>query len=159
MVQAFMKFRAKLLAEIESDSDWAKVQATGNAKRFLQSEQSYQIKETLIGAQFTQWGVGYTNAIDKGSKPNRPTFASIYDWVGLKKYGISFANPKEQRGITFAILKNMEKQGSYKFRTPSKQSNIFAGAVQRSLPTLYEGVENATVASVGSEIEGAIDGK
>jgi hypothetical protein len=53
----------------------------------------------------------------------------------------------------------MEKKGSYKFRTPSKQTNIFAGAVQRSLPTLYEGLENATVASVGSEIDGAIDGK
>jgi hypothetical protein len=136
--QAFMKFRRALIDAILSDPDYKKVKAFGEFENFIMSSQSYRIEEN----RFTQYGTPYTPSLDFGRGKNNTNSgglrASIYEWLGLKKYGIDYSDDKERTGISYAIAKTIAKKGSFKHRNKSAQTRIIEKAIDKTLPSLLK---------------------
>ena len=132
----FVKLNEEFLRALFADAEFQKMKAFGKQEAFLKSEKSNRI----TGNRFVKYGLAYTYAMDKGIKLF-PPIAPLIDWVGLKKYGINFSSPQEQKSIAFAIARNMQKRGSYKFRRPSDMyGRAFEKAIQNSKRELYANI-------------------
>jgi len=155
LVKLFEEWRkTTLLPAITTHPEWQKAKATGNAQAFLESAESY----TATDVGFIQYGVPYSKAIDSGRgktvnmvrDPQR--YQSILTWVGLKKYGITFKDAKEQAGIAFAIMRKQDKEGSYKFRNETARTKIYEDALAKALPDLNVALNWQYMSQLNSDV-------
>lgn len=136
----FEKWREEhLLPAIFGNPDYQKAKAFGNFERFVTSPQSFDAQNS----RFIQYGTPYTASIDAGGKISEgkgigAAWAGIYDWLGLKKYGLTFRDDKERRSLAYLIARKRKEDGSYKFRNESAKTRIFEQARNESLPYLLE---------------------
>ncbi len=136
--EAFIKFRKSLIDAILKSPDYKKVKAFGEFEDFIKSNNSYKVSED----RFIQFGTPYTDALDIGRGKNKSNSGglrgAIYEWLGLKKYGIDYADDKERRGISYAISKKIAKEGSFKNRNVSARTRIIEEAIEKTLPDLIK---------------------
>lgn len=122
----FQNIDKKLKADIRKGFQQKNINASGNASRSLRSE--------ITEKSYILFGADYIEAAEKGRGKNRSStgglFNGVYNWLQYKKYGITYRDDKERRGIAFAIMKKIAKEGSYKFRNPAKQTNVIEQAIE-----------------------------
>lgn len=101
------------------------INASGNLSKSLRSEISEQLY-ILYAANYAQFA-----DIGRGKTRQRTgnAFQAIYDWLQYKKYGLTWSNNKERTSLAIAIMRKHAKDGSYKFRNPTKQTKVFESAV------------------------------
>ena len=134
--QIFLEFRDRFIKSILNNPDYKEAKASGNFEEFIRSVSSYIVSEN----KFTQFGTEYTVAIDKGRPPNSTNSGglkeSIYNWLQYRKYGLDWQTESQRRGLAFVITRKIAREGTYKFRNKSAQTNIVAGSVNKELPLL-----------------------
>ena len=70
---------------------------------------------------------GYFYYQEHGRGPGKsPTFDDIYEWVGRQKYGITYKDDEERISITYGVLTNIRKKGTYTYR--HGRTNVLRGA-------------------------------
>jgi hypothetical protein len=155
LAPVFEKWRNEtLIPTLKNNPQWITTYAHGNAERFIEGNQSYLATHD----RFTQFGLHYSTFLDKGRgpmneaipAPNR--FELMKAWVGLKKYGITFKTEKEQEGIAWAIMKTHDKLGSYKFRMPNKQTEIYEDVLRQTLPILQEQLAGVAITQINTDV-------
>lgn len=126
------KWNNELNEAIISNSDFQKAKAFGKAERFLLSPKSFVIEKDKV----TKWGL-YPYEMDKGRGATKNKtgglYDAIYEWLSLKKYGISWENDKERKGIAFAITRKISLFGTYRRKNPT---DIYGAAIKKTLPLL-----------------------
>ena len=151
---AFIAFRKKLIEEYFKQQAYKQAKASGNFERYVRSDAS----ASITANRYIQKGTEYTKEIDAGrSRGKIPPVQNIYDWLGLKKYGINYANDQQRTSIAWAIAKTMAKDGSYKRRTPSARTKITETAIKNSLPTLREALALNAEANIRSRVLDSIN--
>ena len=132
-----MAFRESFLKDVLSDPDFRRMKASGRLEAFLKSSDSY----TASDERFIQYATHYARQAERGRGPTRnPTgglWAAIYEWLELKKYGITYADDKERKGIAWAITTTIRRQGSYNYRR-GIDAKIFERALEKNLPVLLK---------------------
>ena len=133
-IKAFQALNQALIRNLLANPQTRVVRASGRFESFFQSASSVEIS----GNRFVKYSVPYTPYIDAGKPKGWSDVRELYEWVGLKKYGISYANNRERRGIAYAIARKHAKEGSYKFRNKSERTEIAEQTIAQSLPSFYE---------------------
>ena len=130
----FKDIDSKLKSDIRKGFTQNNINASGNASRSLRSE--------ITDKSYTLFGASYIDSAEKGRGRNKSNtgglFEGIYQWLQFKKYGITYSDDKERRSIAFAIMKKTAKQGSYKFRNPSKRTNVIETAIEDTTKALRQ---------------------
>lgn len=135
--EIFKNFNSNINRNITSNPNFVRSVATGSMRESVLNESNVSISKT----KFTKRVKNYADFIDKGRGKysgggNANLWGRLYEWVGLKKYDISYSDDKGRKRITWAIYKKMQKEGSFKHRNPSRQTDIFNSAVQASINEL-----------------------
>ena len=148
----FLGFNESLNNAILTNPDFKKVNASGNMKRSILDITNV----VATDKSFIKYVAGYYEPIDKGRGRNRSNtgglWQAIYEWLEFKKYNLNWNDEKERRSIAHAIVRNMAKKGSYKFRNTSAQTNIFESAIQATLPSLVKDLVTQKELSVRSNV-------
>lgn len=136
--EAFREWNKAFNKEVLRQPAYKQAKASGNFERFLLSSQSLVIK----GKSFVKLGTEYTREIDRGRMAGKlPPVQNLYDWLGYKKYGLTYETDAERWSLAWAIAKTMAKQGGYKFRNVDKRTEIIDKALQATLPSLQSRLE------------------
>lgn len=79
------------------------------------SAASLRTERTATGGQLID-GSGSFEAQDFGRSPGKmPPFAAIFQWLELKKYGLTYKNETERRALAWRIMQKIKRKGSYTF--------------------------------------------
>jgi len=138
-------FDKRIKAEIVSGLDAKGITASGATARSLRG-QIQKERYTLFGREFFL-SVDFGRGPYRGGPPSE-MWATLYEWVGYKKYGITYGNDKERKSITWAIYNKMQRDGSFKFRNKDKRTQVVETAIQKSLPTVTAALANFYTANV-----------
>lgn len=152
-IDTFKALNEAIIKAFKRNPTLAKIKAFGEFEAFLESANSVKV----TGNTFIKYTVPYAPSIDVGKKPYNPNFRGIYDWVGLKKYGISYSTQQERKGIAWAIYNKHKQKGSFKFRNPSQRTDMINQsldqAVKEWLPTLTFDRTQSVASQVQQEIK------
>jgi hypothetical protein len=136
----FRKFNNDLNNDIISSSAFQRARASGRTERSLLNDSNVDIEELKFTkravdylVEGTDTGRGKTNNSGNGS-----VLMGVYDWLGLKKYGIDYQSDKERLGIAYAIAATIHKKGSYKHRNESERTTVVKDAIQTNLKKLIK---------------------
>lgn len=104
IIRQFIGDSRKLLIDSQSSKGLtASGKSAEGIKESYQSETG-QLIDTL----------GYFYFQEYGREPGKPPpYQKIFDWVGLRKYGITFESLKQQQSIAWAILTKIRREGTY----------------------------------------------
>lgn len=152
MKEAFVKFRASLLAEIFKQKAYKQARAFGTFEAFVKSDASAEITDD----RFVQYGTPYTTALDVGRK-GATLRSDIYDWLALKKYGLDWQKDSERKSLAFLIARKIEKEGSWKMRKPDQRTQIIETAIKNATPTLFDALRSYQTATVNSQVQTEIN--
>ena len=148
----FISYNAALNNAILFHPDFPKITASGNMKRtvldnsnVIATDKFYQKK---VAAYYTPIDKGRGKTVSKTGG----LWQAIYDWLQYKKYGLTWTTDNERKSIAHAIVTNISKRGSYKFRNKSKQTDIFESAIQSTLPTLFKNIVTQKEISVRTQV-------
>lgn len=131
--KAFTDWNKAFNREVLKQPAYKEAKASGKFERFLLSSQSLVVKDK----GFIKYGTNYTREIDRGRSAGKLTpVKELYDWLEYQKYGLVWETEKQRWGIAWGIAKNHAKSGGYKFRNPSKRTEIIDNAIERTLPDL-----------------------
>ena len=149
--EAFLAFNKALNEAIIKQQAMKEARASGNFEQFIQSDASIK---TLEDDHFTKLGTEYTKEIDVGRSAGKiPPIQPLFEWVGRKKYGITFSTEQEQRSIAWAIAKTMAKRGGYKRRNTDKHTDIINTAIEESKPTLFKLLAESSILGINSQVQ------
>lgn len=98
---------------------------------------------------------GYFQQQEFGRGPGLPpAFEDIYEWVGLKKYGIEFENEFERRLISWKIVKSIQQGGTYTFKK-KQPTGVLGDVINNELYNeLLSEMVNVTAAAIKTDIVG-----
>ena len=157
--QALRNYNSKLVNEILGDQRFREATASGNFAEFINTAQSVELHSTPERIEFTKYGTDYTTALDKGKPPVSDTGLdkAIYDWLAFKKYGLAWETEKQRKRLAVSISDRIQALGSYKYRNAGAQTTIIADALEKSYPTLMEGLNQATFETLDMKIKQMTD--
>lgn len=112
-IEILLEFGAGLIEDIKTRHRAAGQRASGETEDSLRQE----AKGTTVNII----GSSVFNVLDKNRGPTRAGGRSggksvrerIYDWLGFRKYGLTFQNDKERVSLSFAIATNIHKFGNF----------------------------------------------
>ena len=151
--QIFLEFRDRFIKGILNNPDYKEAKASGNFEEFIKSVSSYIVSEN----KFVQFGTQYTTAIDKGRPPNKTNNGglkeSIYNWLQYRKYGLDWQTESQRKSLAFVITRKIAREGTYKFRNKSAQTNVVQGSVKDELPLLLKDLAENQADALGLKIK------
>ena len=99
--ETFIRFNTDINNNILTNPDFLKAEASGRMRKSVLSLDNIVVQDSF----FSKKVLAYALAIDEGRKKNSTNsgglFDAIYEWVGFKKYGITYKNDSRRRGIAF----------------------------------------------------------
>ena len=90
-------------------------------------------------------------------KQDGKTYQRIYEWLGLKKYGISYSTDAQRKTIAFFIYRKMVSFGSFKRRNPDKRTEIALKAVKAGKEEAQKAVTAETLQYISSIVQQEIN--
>ena len=75
---------------------------------------------------------GYFEQQERGKKKGVTPVQVIYEWLGLKKYGIQYETNKERERIAYAIVANHKKYGSFIYRS-KRVTGVLSEAINNEM--------------------------
>jgi len=157
--QALLQYNSRLTNEILANPDFRSATASGNFANFVNTAQSIELKSTPERVEFTKYGTSYTTALDKGTPPGQAQGLAkdIYEWLAYKKYGLDWRNEKQRKNLADYLAYKIQRFGSYKHRETGAQTAIIAEALEKSEPTLMEGLNTAIFGAIDTQIKKMTD--
>lgn len=139
----------KVVKDLQTELANQNVNASGSLSRSLE----VQIIENDTTIQGIVLANRYIGAVDKGRGPTKNftggLLQAIKQWVKLGKYGIDPNN----KGIAYAITKNITKQGSYLFRN-NINKNIVGNVVnQNKIDSIAKALEQESIKIISKDFK------
>lgn len=149
--EVFQFFNRQLVAALRSELERQGVRASGAAGNSLRPEYSPK-RYRLLGAKHWEYiDAGRGSTRSPGDRQER--IRRLFNWVGLKKYGIDFRTSSEQLSIAYAIAKVQDRKGSFRFRNPGARTNVVEASLQATLPGLRQKLLQVTSERIRSNIK------
>ena len=150
--ETFIRFNTDINNNILTNPDFLKAEASGRMRKSVLSLDNIVVQDSF----FSKKVLAYALAIDEGRKKNSVDsgglFDAIYEWVGFKKYGITYKTDSRRKGIAYAITRKIAEEGSAKARGKYPKTNIFQSAINKALPSMLKGLITQKEINTRSEI-------
>jgi len=99
-------------------------------------------------------GTGTFEVQEFGRSPGRmPPFAASYQWLELKKYGLTFKNETERRALAWRIMIKIKRKGSYTFIRKKPTGVLSENITQERLDPLIEALADKYMLQIVTDIE------
>lgn len=153
---ALIGFHDEFVRRVKADPAMGVARASGKFERTIEKEYEVVTDASGLTGRLVQYGPAYSPFIDAGRPPGKVLRQGIYEWLRYKKYGLKWATDKERISLSWAISKNIQRRGSWKFRTNS-QTRIVPDAIAGAQTELARALAGIYTFDVSAKVQEEID--
>ncbi len=153
--ELLLEFGLGIIEDMRARHRAAGQRASGATEESLRPEAKTTTLNIFGSAAWLALDKGRGKTTRGGGGGGRTVQQQIYEWLGFKKYGLTFANDKERVGLSYAIATNIHKLGNFAKRK-NLQSGVVTNAVTPDRIRAFLGTFGRnSIARMGREIQKA----
>jgi hypothetical protein len=144
LLKEFIEKRAEIIIATQSSKG---IRASGASADMLRENLEDNIVQLIDGS-------GYFEFQEFGRRAGKaPPFQKLYEWLAFQKYGKSWTNDKQRRGIAWALQRKIRDKGTHTHITGRPTGVLTESLNEQALRELMNALTKAKVRGVTNAVK------